>query len=908
MSYPLCALRQTQVLSLVCLILLGCGSTPGASDGPSSREGSHARSGNESGRPNILVIVADDLGFTDLGSMGSEIDTPNLDALRARGQLYIDVTAAPYCAVSRSMLLTGQNNHVAGMGSQDLRTSHRGYEGRLTDRVTPAPLRMQEAGYRTFMAGKWHLGTAPEDGPHVNGFDRSFVLLDGGANHYSAKGIFFDVPISQYRAQGKAVPWPDGQHATDVYTDSLLSYIGAHRASNPPNDTPPFFAYLAYTAPHWPLQVDTSFSNRYRGRYDDGYEVLRRQRFDALKANGMVAPDAVLPPMHPAVEPWSTLTIEERRASSRKMEIYAGMVTHMDAQIGRLMDALAAWGILDETVIFFLSDNGAAAEDFYDSDYFGPFLRQHYSDALADMGQPESFVSYGAAWAEAGTGPGRYHKAIMTQGGVNVPMIVAGPPVDPNPNPIAEWRTVLDLVPTWYEIAGIDVGPDHDRPLLGSSLFAPVEQPDTLDSTRVFVMEHRGQAMVRRGHWKLLHEEEPLDPDAFALYNLHQDPGELENVRDRYPNIFQSLRAIWDHRARDIGVQTPTPQSGSGPAFALSRELLTVEEGGRPLTFTLHDRARACGEGSTGHVRPIDTRPTDATAIDISVPACRIVVQTVTHAGMLVHLDATDHLVGFSGASYSAIPEIRSAIEQGTIKALATEGTLSLEDIIRLRPDLVLVTAPPSGIHPWRERLSSVGIPVVPIAAYREADPLDRAAWLEVVGAMVGKREEAQQYLAGVRARYGAIQRQARADSFAQAPKVITGGLWRGVWHVAGRETYVARLLRDAGAQYIFDDIASTETIPMSIEQVWPRALTADLWFHPGAVNTRQAIVAEDARLANLPAWQRGDVFNYDKQIDPYGRNPYWDWNALEPDVILADLRKVITGATDSMVYYRRLP
>lgn len=907
MSYPLCALRQTHVLSLVCLMLLGCGATPGTSEGPSPRDGSHARGGNPGGRPNILVIVADDLGFTDLGSMGSEIETPNLDALRDRGQLYTDVTAAPYCAVSRSMLLTGQNNHVAGMGSQDLRTTHRGYEGRLTDRVTPAPLRMQEAGYHTFMTGKWHLGTAPEDGPHANGFDRSFVLLDGGANHYSASGIFFDVPISQYRAQGQAVPWPEGQHATDVYTDSLLSYIEAHRVSNAPDDMPPFFAYLAYTAPHWPLQVDTSYSNRYRGRYDDGYEVLRRQRFDALKAKGMVAPEAVLPPMHPAVKPWSTLTREERRASSRKMEIYAGMVTHMDAQIGRLMDALSEWGILDETVVFFMSDNGAAAEDFYDSDYFGPFLQRHYSDALADMGQPESFVSYGAAWAEAGTGPARYHKAIMTQGGVNVPMIVAGPPVDPNPNPIANWRTVLDLVPTWYEIAGIDVGPNEDRPLLGSSLFAPLGQQATLDSTRVFVMEHRGQAMVRRGHWKLLHEQAPLDPDAFALYNLQTDPGEMENVRDRYPEIFQSLRAIWDQTARDIGVQTPTPQPGSGPAFTLTERSLTVHEGGQPLRFTLADRGGDCEvpfplDDERGGTDPIPPSQ------QIPVPACRIVVQTVTHAGMLVRLQATDHLIGFSGASYSALPEIQGAIARGSIKTLASEAALSLEEIILLRPDLVLVTAPPTGVHPWRARLSAVGIPVVPLAAYREGDPLDRAAWLEVVGALVDKREDAQQYLAGVRERYRALQRQAQADPIGHVPTVITGGPWRGVWHVAGRDTYVARLLRDAGAQYIYDDLASSETIPMGIEQVWPRALRADLWFHPGAMRSREAIVAQDTRLADLPAVQRGDVFNYDKQADASGRNPYWDWNALEPDVILADLRKVITGATDSMVYYRRLP
>ncbi|NBC26575.1 MAG: sulfatase-like hydrolase/transferase [Bacteroidetes bacterium] len=239
---------------------------------------------NSDVRPsNILLIVADDFGYTDLSVFGGEIETPNLDELIANGVTFSRFHTAPFCAVTRAMLLSGNDNHIAGMGSQDLRTGLFGYEGHLTDRIVTIPQVLKDAGYSTGMAGKWHLGKRPEDGPAKKGFDHSFVLLDGGGNHYSDRGIFPTIPVSLYTENGDSISWPEGAYSTDLYTDKLIQYINLAVAEDKP-----FFSYAAYTTPHWPLQVDEEYWKKYEGRYDDGYEVLRLKRFNKMKELGIL--------------------------------------------------------------------------------------------------------------------------------------------------------------------------------------------------------------------------------------------------------------------------------------------------------------------------------------------------------------------------------------------------------------------------------------------------------------------------------------------------------------------------------------------------------------------------------------------------------------------------------------------
>ncbi|RIW18280.1 arylsulfatase [Algoriphagus lacus] len=515
---------------------------------------------------NILLIVADDLGYADMGSFGGDIETPNLDELARQGIRFSRFHTAPFCAVTRAMLLSGNFSHVAGMGSQGLVTGVPGYEGRLSDRIIPVPELLRNAGYHTYIAGKWHLGGMEGANPADKGFEKSFVIQEeGGANHYSEKGIFPEFPVTLYTENGAQVKWPDGAYSTDFYTDKLIEYIQSN-----PKDGKPFFAFAAYTSPHWPLQVDSTYWKKYEGRYDKGYEVLREQRLVSLKKAGMISPNAQLPPLHPRVKPWDSLSPEEQKKEARKMELYAGMVDNLDYNIGRLIAFLKETGQYENTLIVFMSDNGAAAEDFFYHEYYGPFLQENYSDALEDMGKENSFVSYGPQWAEAGSAPFLYFKGYTTEGGMNAPMIIAGKEVEGKGSINSSFLTVMDLAPTFYELAEVSYPESWQgkarKPLAGSSILPLLTGKQDLvhDSTYVFGLEHRGNAMLRKGKWKLLNTTTPLEVKNFGLYNIETDLSEQQNLKDLYPEKFQELLLEWEKFSKQVGIVTPTPKAGEG--------------------------------------------------------------------------------------------------------------------------------------------------------------------------------------------------------------------------------------------------------------------------------------------------------------------------------------------------------
>ncbi len=516
-------------------------------------------------RPNILLIVADDLGYADIGCYGGDIATPNLDALAMRGLRFSRFHTAPYCAVTRAMLLSGNTNHTAGMGSQDLVTGIEGYEGHLSERIVPVPQLLKQAGYHTYIAGKWHLGTTPGDNAAQKGFERSFTLLEGAANHYSATGVLRDPPISPYTEDGKTATWPEGTYSTTLYTDKLMGYMDSHRG-----DGQPFFAMATYTSPHWPLQVDEAFEKPYRGRYNAGYEALKKQRMQSLAAAGMILPNAIMPPSHPLVRPWDSLSTAERRISSRKMEIYAGMVANLDFHIGRLIDYLKTTGQYDNTLIIVMSDNGAAAEDFYYDDYFGPFLRSHFTDAYEQMGRPNSFIAYGRAWAEAGSAPFRYYKGFTTEGGTVAPMIIAGPQVAGAGTIVPAFASVMDIAPTLYALAGISypsvAAGKAIAPLKGASLLPLLAGSTSAvhDSSYVFALEHRGRIVVRKGRWKLVSNDQPFDPQNFQLFDLKNDLAEQVDVKDKYPDVWAEMLQEWKRFAATEKIKFPTPVDGEG--------------------------------------------------------------------------------------------------------------------------------------------------------------------------------------------------------------------------------------------------------------------------------------------------------------------------------------------------------
>ena len=506
-------------------------------------------------RPNILLIVADDLGYADLGVYGSDIETPNIDALAAEGLLFTQFHTAPMCAPTRAMLLSGNNNHVAGMAGQSRKgiagVAYPGYEAGLSDRIAPLPSVLRDAGYHTYTVGKWHLGTDAEQSPTAAGFSRSWNLLDGAGTHFD--GVGFENRESIYWADGDFTDYPVGEYSTQWYTDRLIGFIEENR-----RDGKPFFAFAAYTTPHWPLQVPDDYLDLYAGRYDDGYDALRERRFDSLMDANILPEGSSLPPRNDVIRLWEELSDEERRRESRKMELYAAMVDNLDDHVGRLVDYLKANDLYDDTLIVFMSDNGAAAEDFYNRGPFVAYIRERFDNAYETMGTAVSFVSYDDKWAEAGSAPFSRRKTYARQGGIVAPMIIAGPGVDRVGDIDRSYVNVMDLAPTFIDMAGARY-PDDKTPMLGESMtdFLAGRAESVHDDDYVTAVYHRGVAYLRQGPWKIVTLEPPFDESKFELFNVAEDPGETIDLRDSEPEKYAELIALWREERRRLGIVLP---------------------------------------------------------------------------------------------------------------------------------------------------------------------------------------------------------------------------------------------------------------------------------------------------------------------------------------------------------------
>jgi arylsulfatase len=507
-------------------------------------------------RPNILLLVADDLGYADLGAYGSDIRTPNIDALAAGGIRFTNFHTAPMCAPTRAMLLTGNNNHVAGMGRQSPGPALAripGYEGYLSERVAPFPRLLRDAGYHTYSTGKWHLGDTREHSPLAAGFERSYQLTHGAANHFNSVGFFEGGSL--YREDGAEVEYPAGTYTTELFTDRLIEFIDSQI-----DDGRPFFAFAAYTSPHWPLQVPDEWLDRYRGRYDDGYDVLRERNFERLKAKGILPAASTLPPRNDAITPWEDLSAEQRRIEARKMELYAAMVENLDHHVGRVIDRLKARGVYDNTLIVFMSDNGAGAEDFHDVGPFVEYIRAHYDNAYENMGKPNSWVSYGPQWAEAGSAPFSRYKGYTRQGGIAAPMIIAGAGVAQHGSSNRAYLTVMDLAPTFLELGAATYPHDGSvRAMEGESMVALLrgDAAAVHGADYVTTLFHAGFAFIRRGPWKLVTLEPPFAESAFELFDVDADPGETTNLAETHPDVFHEMLELWRSERARLGIVLP---------------------------------------------------------------------------------------------------------------------------------------------------------------------------------------------------------------------------------------------------------------------------------------------------------------------------------------------------------------
>jgi len=519
-------------------------------------------------RPNFLVIVADDLGFSDLGAFGGEIETPRLDALARQGLRFTDFHTAPACSPTRAMLLTGVDHHTAGLGTLDEVSSRRqrgqpGYEGYLNERVVTVTELLRESGYATFMSGKWHLGMTLETSPHARGFDRSFALLPGAANHYASSpraGTGFPRQDTLYAEDGGFVEPPEDFYTSDGFTTRLIDYLGER-----PKDGAPFFAWLAFSAPHWPLQAPDDLVAKYRGRYDDGPEALRQRRLKRLIELGLCPPDVRPHPVVAATKPWEAMSEGERAISARTMEVYAAMVERIDWNVGRLVDHLAARGDLEDTVIVFLSDNGAEGALIEAVPVFGPrlmeFIAAHYDNRLENIGRPNSYVWYGPRWAQAATAPSRLYKTHPSEGGIRVVAFLTGGGFARQGEISHAFTTAMDLTPTLLELAGVAHPGETWRgrevaPLRGRSLafYLRGETEAVHDDSVATGWELFGRCAIRRGDWKALKLTPPHGPGRWQLYDLRADPGETDDLAEAEPARLAGLVRDWEAYVEETGV------------------------------------------------------------------------------------------------------------------------------------------------------------------------------------------------------------------------------------------------------------------------------------------------------------------------------------------------------------------
>lgn len=517
-------------------------------------------------QPNILFIMADDLGYSDLGAFGGEIHTPNIDALTKEGRILTDYHTAPTCSPTRSQLISGTDHHLAGIGAMaELTPAHLkgqpGYEGYLNERSLSIAEVLKDNGYRTYISGKWHLGLTAETNAHVKGFDHSFTLLQGLDLHFKQAPSAYKRNAT-YTEDGKVVPisaLPDDFFSTNYFTDKLISYLESGK-----NSGKPFFAYAAYTAPHWPLQAPAEYRDRYRGIYDAGYDVIRNGRIARQKQLGLI------PANFTAAEPiatqnapqkygkWNELSAEQKVLEARRMEIYAGMVENLDANIGRVIEYLKRNNLYDNTLIFFVSDNGA--EGFIRGSYGA---ESGFDNRVNNVGTSSSYHYVGPRWAEVSAAPFHLWKDTAGEGATTAPAIIKLPHQSKAQATYHGFASVLDVFPTVLDYANVAVpqgqykGRQINTPSGYSWKSVLENKTQTIRPVNFsFADELHGSKYARQGEWKIaLQGKSELGTGSWELYNLKNDRGETQNLAQSNPAKLQELIDVYNKYTQQNGVK-----------------------------------------------------------------------------------------------------------------------------------------------------------------------------------------------------------------------------------------------------------------------------------------------------------------------------------------------------------------
>jgi len=516
-------------------------------------------------KPNIVLILNDDMGYSDLGCYGGEIDTPNLDRLARNGLRFSSFYNTARCSPSRASMLTGLHPHQTGVGILTYDSGPEGYAGNLNQRCVTIPQVLKAQGYRTYMSGKWHVASSlvkPTDTwPLQRGFDEFYGTIIGAGSFYDPNTLTRGNENIEHEAHA------EGFFYTDAISDQAVAYIERHAKERPDE---PFFEYVAYTAPHWPLHAHEEDIAKYEGRFDAGWDALRQERLDRLVASGLLKEHWKLTERDPSQPPWSEAEADAqfRAWTLRCMEVYAAQIDRMDQGIGRILAALEKTGQLDDTLVIFLADNGACAEDIPQDVTIDELVDKlmiarrstrsgepvHFGNDILRMPGPENtYQSYGTAWANLSNSPFRLYKHWIHEGGISTPLIAHWP------NGIAEKGGLRhapgylpDIMATLIDAAGASYPAEFEgrriEPLEGRTLL-PVCTRDGIERPPMF-WEHEGNAAVRIGRWKLV-KRYPRD---WELYDLDADRTELHDLAAQQPERVADMARQYDAWAARCGV------------------------------------------------------------------------------------------------------------------------------------------------------------------------------------------------------------------------------------------------------------------------------------------------------------------------------------------------------------------
>jgi arylsulfatase len=527
---------------------------------------------NQDKRPNIVVILADDMGYSDMGMFGSEIKTPAMDALAMNGTRFTNFYTHASCSPTRSTLLTGQDTHINGLGNMDEWTApnqmgKEGYEGHLSTSLVTLPQLMKDAGYHTYMVGKWHLGKAPDRIPAARGFERDFTLLDGMGSYWDMTNMTALNHTSVFTEDGKYLTrLPKNYYATETYTDKMINFIDEGR-----KDGKPFFAYVSHQAPHDPYHLPKDWRNRHVGEYDKGWDIVRQERLKRQKELGIIPENTQLAERMWFLPDYSILAPATRAVFGRKMELYAGLVENVDYHIGRLVDHLKKIGAYENTIFIVFGDNGAEGNDLGAMIGGTPgtlnylyFATKWSNNNINAWGEPNSYVGYGPGWAQVSMTPFSQYKGWMAEGGIRNALVVSGP-INKLPKGSINHGTmfVADIMPTLLEVAGANYPEAFNgkaQPKLKGKSWLPVlngQAASPRTDQHYIAWEVFGNRALRQGEWKIRWEIKPIGKSDWELFNLAQDPSERNDLAAQNPGKLKEMLNLWDKYVQENNVILP---------------------------------------------------------------------------------------------------------------------------------------------------------------------------------------------------------------------------------------------------------------------------------------------------------------------------------------------------------------